>query len=130
MEDNYGMDIHKASTVIFAHAVNNQTIIRGSRDRVKHLPCTLYYVFIIIRLVRSGQYCQSRAEYFPVLPSYSCNNIYVLRFQSLLPLSLYYLWLDIAVLPTNGRDHILTHHILPAITNYIVRKYFHTFNSK
>ena len=25
----------------------------------------------------SGQYCQSRAEYFPVLPSRSCNNIYV-----------------------------------------------------
>ena len=28
--------------------------------------------------LRSGQYCHHRAEYFPILPSQSCNNIYLL----------------------------------------------------
>ena len=27
--------------------------------------------------LRSGQYCHPRTEYFPILPSQSCNNIYI-----------------------------------------------------
>ena len=27
--------------------------------------------------LRSGQYCQPRTEYFPILPSQSCSNIYI-----------------------------------------------------
>ena len=32
--------------------------------------------------LRSGQYCHHRAEYFPILPSQSCNNIYTLYKQA------------------------------------------------
>ena len=32
--------------------------------------------------LRSGQYCHPRAEYFPILPSRSCNNIYLLRMRT------------------------------------------------
>ena len=28
--------------------------------------------------LRSGQYCQPQTEYFPILPSQSCSNIYLL----------------------------------------------------
>ena len=64
--------------------------------------------------LRSGQYCHHQAEYFPILPSQSCNNIYVLTVQQSCVCHKYTVYKCITC--TNVVMHLVTVTIAPAYT--------------